>query len=91
MAGPKTSANGTRNASDQPAATLPKWWCQKNGVASGITAIDNNRLTKGSAQSADNWLPSKSAAPAIPGNIPSKATATGQRFVFIVGLLVLVR
>ena len=34
--GPKATAKGTRNNNAHPAATLPKWWCQKMGATSGM-------------------------------------------------------
>ena len=61
-AGPKVSANGTRNASAQAAAILPKWWCQNCGATSGQMAIDSRMPTKGTAHSTDSWLPSSDAA-----------------------------
>ena len=59
---PNTSANGTRNASAQAAAILPKWWCQKCGPASGQMAIDSRMPANGTAHSTDSWLPSSVAA-----------------------------
>jgi hypothetical protein len=59
---PNTPANGSKKASDQAAAILPKWWCQKCGPTSGQTAIDSRMPTKGRPHSADSWRPSSSAA-----------------------------
>ena len=50
-AAPKTTANGSRNASAQAAATLPKWWCQNGGASSGISAIDSSMPAKGTPHS----------------------------------------
>src|SRR5690348_6986495 len=54
---PKCSANGTRNAATQNAVVLPKWWCQKPGAVTGMTAIDSRMPANGTTHSGDSAAP----------------------------------
>ena len=51
---PNASANGSRKASAQPSAILPKWWCQSCGASSGSRAIDSSMPANGTPHQADN-------------------------------------
>ena len=50
-------------SSAHPAETLPKWWCQKEGATSGMTAIDSRMPANGTIQSRFRWRPSIAGAP----------------------------
>ena len=75
---PKCRANGSNMASDHPAATLPKWWCQTCGASSGISAIDSSMPAKGTPHSGPSAAPSISAAFAAPAQASSAITSSGR-------------
>ncbi|MNV43354.1 hypothetical protein D3C71_1350650 [compost metagenome] len=83
MPGPNVMANGTRNASPQAAATLPKWWCQKIGARSGMRAIDSRMPANGTPQRTDSVLPSMSAARAQPGSAAKRPATASPRESFM--------
>ena len=85
-AGPKVMAKGSKNARPQAAATLPKWWCQKMGAKSGMSAIDSRMPANGTPHSTESVLPSMSAAMHRPGNrAPAAATqGAARREIFMV-------
>ncbi len=84
---PNITAKGIKNARVQAADTLPKWWCQNDGSSKGISAMDSSKPAKGTPHSGDNWLPSKFAARARPGQTKNKAATAAQRDIFMMSPL----
>ena len=68
---PKTSVNGIRNSSVQPAVILPKWWCQVWAKSSGPVAMDNRIRAKGRPQTRLNSAALKPDALAVSGSARS--------------------
>jgi hypothetical protein len=81
--GPKTTAKGSRKASAQPAAILPKWWCHNLGAASGRIAIDSRTPANGMPHHAARRLPSISAAWASRGKAKAMEASAERRWLRI--------